>query len=178
VKRIFHYLRGTTDIGIVYRPQESGNVLECYSDADHGGDQASGRSTTGVICVYSGGAVSWISQRQASVAISTTEAEVVAASEAAREVLWLKRLLSDIVELHGIPEIQIDNEAAIQLAQNPEHHRCTKHIQTRHFFVKEKVQEGEIKVRDISTELQVPDALTKALHGPRLKSLMDKMGLE
>lgn len=178
VKRIFRYLRGTTDIGIVYRPQMSGNVLECYSDADHGGDEASGRSTTGVICVYSGGAVSWISQRQASVAISTTEAEVVAASEAAREVLWLKRLLSDIVELRGIPEIQIDNEAAIRLAQNPEQHRRTKHIQTRHFFVREKVQEGEIKVRDISTELQVADALTNALHGPRLKSLMDKMGLE
>jgi len=111
------------------------------------------------------------------VAISTTKAEVVAASEAAREVLWLKRLVNDIVELHGIPEIQINNQAAIRLAQNPEHHRRTKHIQTRHFFVREKVQEGEIKVKDISTELQVADALTKALHGPRLKSLMDKIGL-
>jgi len=81
VKRMFRYMRGTTDIGIVYRPQESGNVLECYSDADNGGDEASGRSTTRVICVYSGGAVSWISQRQASVAMSTTEGEVVAASD-------------------------------------------------------------------------------------------------
>ena len=81
VKRMFRYMRGTTDIGIVYRPQECGNVLECYSDADNGGDEASGRSTTRVICVYSGGAVSWISQRQASVAMSTTEGEVVAASD-------------------------------------------------------------------------------------------------
>ena len=116
-----------------------------------------------------------------SVAISTTEAEVVAASEAAREVVWLKRLLSDIVGPAGLdetPEIQIDNEAAIRLAQNPEYHRRTKHIQTRHFFVREKVTEGEISVKKIATELQLADALTKPLHGPRLKTLMDKMGLE
>ena len=178
VKRIFRYLKGTTDIGIVYRPQDDSNTLECYSDADYGGDKVSGRSTSGVMCLYSGGAISWISQRQASVAISTTESTVVAASEAAREVVWLKRLLNDIVELHGIPEIQIDNEAAIRLAQNPEYHRRTKHIKTRHFFVREKVQEGEIGVKSITSELQIADALTKPLHGPRLKLLMNKMGLE
>ena len=72
VKRIFRYLKGTTDIGIVYSPQDR-NTLECYSDADHGGDKTNGRSTTGVICMHSGGAVSWLSQRQSSVAISTTE---------------------------------------------------------------------------------------------------------
>ena len=65
----------------------------------------SGRSTTGVICVYSGGAIRWLSQRQMSVAISTTKAEIVAASEAAREVMWLKRFLNGIVGLEGIPEI-------------------------------------------------------------------------
>jgi len=58
VKRIFRYLRGTTDLGIVYKPQQNSNALLCYSDADHGGDKASGRSTTGVICVYSGGTIS------------------------------------------------------------------------------------------------------------------------
>jgi len=68
LKRIFCYLRGTTDSGIVYRPQDRNSVV-CYSDSDHGGDKTNGRSTTGVICMYSGGAVSWISQRQASVAI-------------------------------------------------------------------------------------------------------------
>jgi len=83
-----------------------------------------------------------------------------------------------IVGLEGIPEIQVDNEAAIRLVQNPEYHRRTKHILTRHFFVREKVTEGEIGVQKITTELQVADALTKPLHGPRMKQLMDKMGLE
>jgi len=58
VKSIFRYLKGTTDIGIVYRPQDDSNTLECYIDADHGGDKVSGRSTSGVMCLYSGGAIS------------------------------------------------------------------------------------------------------------------------
>jgi len=177
VKGILRYLKGTISTGIVYKPQQNGDTLLCYSDADNGGDKTTGKSTTGVMCIYAGGAISWLSQRQTSVAISTTEAEVVAASEATREAVWLKRLLSDIVGFNEIPVIQIDNEAAIRLAQNPEYHRRTKHIQTRHFFVREKVSEGEIKVQSVTSELQVADALTKALPGPRLKQLMLLMGL-
>jgi len=62
VKRIFRYLRGTTGVGIVYKPHQNSKALVCYSDADHAGDKTSGRSTTGVICMYSGGAISWLSQ--------------------------------------------------------------------------------------------------------------------
>ena len=177
VKRILRYLKGTIDTGIVYRPQQNQNTLLCYSDADHGGDKTTGRSTTGVVCTYAEGAISWFSKRQTSVAISTTEAEVVAASEATREVVWLKRLLNDIARFDDIPVIRIDNEAAIRLAQNPEYHRRTKHIQIRHFFVREKVAEGEVGVQSVTTEHQVADALTKALLGPRLKQLMIQMGL-
>ena len=177
VKRILRYLKGTTDTGIVYRPRQNRNTLVCYSDADHGGDKTTGRSTTGIVCIYAEGAISWLSQRQTSVAISTTEAEVVAASEATREVVWLKRLLNEIVGLADIPAIRIDNEAAVRLAQNPEYHRRTKHIQTRHFFVREKVTEGEVGVESMTTELQVADALTKALLELRLKELMIRMGL-
>jgi len=93
-------------------------------------------------------------------------------------VVWLKRLLNEIVEYDGIPVIQIDNEAAIKLSQNPEYHRRTMHIRIRHFFVREKVTEGEIGVKSVSTELQVADELTKPLLGARLKLLMNKMGLE
>lgn len=87
--------------------------MECYSDADHGGDQPSGRSTTGVMCLYAGGAISWHSQKQVSVAISTTEAEIFAASEAACEVVWLTRLLTAMTVLKGTPQLQVDNEAAV-----------------------------------------------------------------
>ena len=83
VKRIFRYLKGTADHGLVYKPGHRPGVTENYSDADHGGDLQTGRSTTGVVCIHAGAAVSWLSQKQSSVAISTTEAETVAATEAA-----------------------------------------------------------------------------------------------
>lgn len=177
VKRIFRYLKGSEDDGITYKPGGEKNSLVCYSDADHGGDRTTGRSTSGVVCIYSGGVISWQSQRQATVAISTTEAEIVAASEAARETVWLKRLLSDITDFSEKPEIYVDNEAAIRLAQNPELHRRTKHIEIRHFFVREKVTGGELEVKKISSEFQIADALTKALPRPKLLTLNRSMGL-
>lgn len=113
VKRIFRYLKATTDYGIVYKANTNKNILQCYSDADHGGDLGTGRSTSGVLCLYSGAPTTWISQRQTSVAISTTEAEVVAASEAAREIVWIKKLLTELDQLNVTPDLQVDNEAAI-----------------------------------------------------------------
>lgn len=176
VKRIFRYLKGTENFGITYKPNFKKGTLECYSDADHGGDESTGRSTTGVVCLYAGGAISWLSQRQTSVAISTTEAEVVAASEASREVVWLKRLLSEVVELKT-PTLQVDNEAAIRLSQNPEYHRRTKHIRTRHFFVREMVTEGEININKVDTKYQLADILTKPLFKPRHLLLSQEIGL-
>ena len=73
--------------------------LEAYGDADHAGDVATHRSTTGVICHFAEGAVFWFSQRQTSVSISTTEAEIVASNEAARELVWLKRLFADLTQI-------------------------------------------------------------------------------
>ena len=81
VKRIFRHLRGTVSHGIKYQA-DSVKGLEACSDADHPGDLATRRSTTGVICGFAKGVVSWFSQRQASVSISTAEAEIVASSEA------------------------------------------------------------------------------------------------
>ncbi|KAG5883528.1 hypothetical protein JTB14_019295 [Gonioctena quinquepunctata] len=128
---------GSTDLGIIYKPGAK-EELKTFSDADHGGDDTTGRSTTGVLSMYADGAISWYSQRQTTVAISTTEAEVVAASEAAREIVWLKRLFEEIIVLRAVPTLMVDNEAAIKLAENPEYHRRTKHIHIRHFFVQKE----------------------------------------
>ena len=71
-------------------------ILEAFSDADFAGDQETRRSTNGVVCKLAEGAVSWISQKQRSVALSTTEAEFVSASEAAKEIIWLMKMISEI----------------------------------------------------------------------------------
>ncbi|XP_045461870.1 secreted RxLR effector protein 161-like [Harmonia axyridis] len=94
VKRIFRYLRGTSDQGLLYTSSE--DDVCAYSDADLAGDIETRRSTSGFVSLIGGTAVSWTSQLQKSVALSTTEAEFVASSEGAKELIWLKRLLSEI----------------------------------------------------------------------------------
>ncbi|KFM56508.1 Copia protein, partial [Stegodyphus mimosarum] len=99
VKRIFKYLKGTVDFGLLYQAKCHPNELEVYSDADYAGDLKTRRSRTGMVSKFSCGALSWISQKQKSVVLSTTEAEYVAASESAKELIWLKHLLSDMTKL-------------------------------------------------------------------------------
>ncbi|GFT87142.1 retrovirus-related Pol polyprotein from transposon TNT 1-94 [Trichonephila clavipes] len=103
VKRVFRYIAGTVGYGISYHATETKGVLHCYSDSDFGGCTKTSQSTSGYVMIYAGGAISWRSQRQAIVATSTTEAEVIAASEAAKEVIWLCRLIQGIVNLREIP---------------------------------------------------------------------------
>jgi transposase InsO family protein len=177
VKRVFRYIAGTLDLGIVYRSNVDEGILDVYSDADFGGCTSTGRSTSGVIVRYAGGAISWMSQRQPVVATSTTEAEIIAANEGAKEAIWLSRLFRGIIQLKDVPIIQVDNSAAVRLAQNPEFHRRTKHISIKHFFIREKVTEGKLGVQQISTEHQVADIMTKPLPKTRLKILCVKMGL-
>ncbi|KAG5883805.1 hypothetical protein JTB14_036682 [Gonioctena quinquepunctata] len=71
------------------------------------------------------------------VATSTTEAEIVAANEATKEIIWLSRLFEGIIGLKYVPILQVDNSAAVRLAQNPEFHRRTKHISIKYFFIRE-----------------------------------------
>ncbi|KAG5882488.1 hypothetical protein JTB14_008461 [Gonioctena quinquepunctata] len=144
VKRVFRYI--ALDLGIIYRPNFKRVTPECYSDADFGGCTKTGRSYSRVIMIHSGGAISWLSQRQAMVATSTTEAEIVAANEATKEIIWLSRLFEGLIGLKHVPILQVDNSAAVRLAQNPEFHRRTKHISIKYFFIREKISEGKLGV--------------------------------
>ena len=121
-------------------------------EADHDGDLATRRSTTGIICGFAGGVASWFSQRQASVSMSTTEAEIVASSEF---LVWLKRLFAELTQIEQ-SKFFFYNETAINLAHNQEMHRRTKHIETRHFYVREQcIQENLLEVGRISSQHQL-----------------------
>lgn len=178
VKRIFRYLKGTIDVGLEYK--KSVKRLVCYSDADHGGDETSGCSTSGILCLFGSSAISWRSVKQASVALSSTEAEIVAASEACREIVWLKRLFQNLKMNLNTPILRIDNESAIKLAHNPpyEQHRKTKHIKLKHFYVRECVSEKIVMIEQVPTSEQLADVLTKPVYKPRLLNICEQFGLK
>lgn len=180
VKRILRYLKGTADKGLVYKQSnESHQMLLCYSDSDFAGDQATCRSTSGMVCLLSGAAISWRSHRQTVVSISSTEAEIIAASETAQEILWLNSLMKGLVDLKK-PILYLDNESAIKLSHNPkyEYHKRTKHIKLKHLFVRECVINGELEVKQVPSVRQLADMLTKPLFGPRLEVLSGQIGLK
>ncbi|GAB0089493.1 secreted RxLR effector protein 161-like [Sergentomyia squamirostris] len=177
LKRVFRYIAGTTGLGIRYGRGQRSDELSCFTDADYGGCVRTGRSTSGVLVVYAGGAISWSSQRQASVSTSTTEAELIAASEGAKEVTWMQKLFGEIAPLKTTPIVFVDNTAAIRISKNPEYHKRTKHIGIRHFFIREKITDGTLDVQQIATEDQQADLLTKPLEKTKLNLFVKRIGM-
>ena len=171
VKRIFRYLKGTSELGILYKHGLNSDRLIAYSDADYAGDIVTRRSTSGFVCMFMGGPVSWSSQRQRSVALSTTESEYIAASEAAKEIVWFARLFK-ITNFTTVPLLRVDNLSAVKLVQNPVYHKRSKHIDVRYHFVREKHETGELVVDHVCGEEQLADVLTKPLSRDRFKRLL------
>lgn len=159
-KRILRYLIDTKDLCIVYSESSS---LVGYSDSDFASDIDTRRSTTGYIFLLNGGPITWSSQKQKTIALSTTEAEFVAASESAKEIIWLRQLLSDLGEIYDCVTLHVDNQSAIKLINNPIYHKRTKHIDVKYNFIREKVEAGLIKIKYISSSNQLADILTKSL---------------
>lgn len=161
-----------------YKKSADGNLIG-YSDADWAGDMDDRHSTSGNVFSLACGAVSWLSKKQATVALSTAEAEYVALSTATQEAIWLRRLLADMGEPpEGPTEIYEDNQGAISMAKNPVGHARTKHIDIRYHFVRERVQDGAITLKYIGTDEMVADILTKPLPKHRFEKLVTKLGMK
>lgn len=165
VNRIFAYLKGTMECGITY-DKTSDMRLEAFVDSDWGGCPDTHRSTTGWVVTFGGSPISWCSQRQKTVSLSSTEAEYVAASEAAKELIWLKGLVNELnlsnLRIKGI-RLFIDNDSAVKLTKNAEFHNRTKHINIKHHFIRDLVEEGTIIPTRVDTTNNLADAFTKPL---------------
>ena len=139
--------------------------LHGYSDSDWASSNDR-RSTTGYCYTLNknGGAISWKSKRQATVALSSTEAEYMSISNAAQEALHLKQFLSEIDPSFNCTEpitLYEDNQGAIALINNPVHHQRTKHVDIKYHFIREKVMNGIINVVYLQTDGMIADYLTK-----------------
>lgn len=178
VKRVLRYLKGTSSLGITYQYNENNFALLGYSDADYAADLDTRRSTTGYLFCLSGGPITWNSQRQKTVSLSTTEAEYKAACAAAKEMIWLKRFLLELSCTDVTYScICIDNQSTIKLVKNPTLHKRTKHIDIKYHFIREQYANKEIDIRYVPSVEQLADIFTKPLPKDRFVTLCNKIGI-
>ncbi|GJT24720.1 putative ribonuclease H-like domain-containing protein [Tanacetum coccineum] len=176
VKRIFRYLKHQPKLGLWY-PKDSPFHLEAFSDSDYAGDNHDRRSTSGG-CQYLGRRlVSWQCKKQTIVAISSTEAEYVAAASCCAQVLWMQNQLLDYGFNFMNTEIHIDNESTICIVRNPVLHSKTKHIQIRHHFIRDCYEQRLINVVKVHTDDNVADLLTKGFDLARFNFLVVTIGM-
>ena len=167
------------DQGIVF-PKTSGSGLQLtvFSDVDMAGDINGRQSTSGVLVFLGSAPISWLSLKQKVVELSTCEAEYVAVATAACQVVWLRRLLSELTgaEAHP-PALMVDNQPAIALAKNPVLHDRSKHIDVKFHFLRDCVDGGQIVIEFVETGWQLVDVLTKPLGRLRFMELKKMIGM-
>ena len=173
VKRIFRYLKGTSDLGLIYRGD-----IQClvtgYSDSDYAGDVDSRRSMTGYVFTLGVSVVSWKATLQPTVSLSTTEAEYMALTEAAKGGIWLKGLVSDLGLCHDQAIVYCDSLSAICLAKDQVHHERTKHIDVRYHFLR---NEKRIKVNKVGTADNPADMFTKSVPHSKFQHCLDLLNV-
>ena len=151
-KGVLRYLAGSAEVGISYKG--GGGELLGFCDASFA-DAKGRKSTSGYVFVLGGGAISWASKVQPTVAMSTAESEYIAAAATVKESLWLRHLLYDLGIRVGAVPLRSDNSACISLMESPISSARTKHIDICHHFARERVERGEIRVVYCKTSEQV-----------------------
>lgn len=175
VKWILRYLKGSSGFTLCFRKSDLG--LNGYVDADNGGDVDSRKSTTGYVYTLGGTAISWVSKLQKVVALSSCEAEYVAVTEAAKEMMWLQPFLRELGQNYDGSVLHCDSQSAIHLAKNPVYHGRTKHIQVRYHFIRSALEDGVLALEKIPGSQNPADMLTKAVTSEKLKLCATSVGL-
>ena len=172
IMQTMRYLKSTVGAGLQYGgaiDDSKRNLLEVYVDSDHAGDKETRRSRTGYIVMLNGGPISWQSKLQSAVALSSTEAEYYALTDAVQEAIWIRQLMEEIgFKIEDPTPVYEDNKGAKDLANNPMYHKRTRHIDIKYHFVRRYVQRGLVSVVATRSLNQYADFLTKPLNYPEL----------
>jgi Reverse transcriptase (RNA-dependent DNA polymerase) len=177
-KAVLRYLAGTCYVGLTYGGTGGDLSLLGWSDADYAGDVNTRRSTTAYVFMCNGGAISWASRLQPTVATATLEAEYQAAAAATKEALWLNQLRRDLGLEAGTVSIYADNQGALKLMANPMTSPLSKHIDVLHHFVRERVLLGHVAFTYVDTEAMLADILTKPLAMVKFRRHVQELGLQ
>ena len=179
VKRIFRYLKGTQHHTLTYGGAEEllNQEINIFCDADWAGG-SDRKSTSGYVVTIAGGAIAWSSKKQNSVALSTAEAEYIAAMHTAKQIIWQRSLFQELeIDLPATSTIFSDNQAAIAIAHHPEFHARTKHIDIAYHFLRDLVKSGTLNLVYINTHQNLADIFTKGLPRITHQDLTYEIGL-
>lgn len=176
-KRILRYIRGTLTDGIYYQRANKTQIVG-FCDSDWAGDYDDSKSTSGNVFFIGSAAVSWMSKKQAVVALSTAEAEYISLAFAGCQALWMVWVLEELKQpSKACPKIYCDNNSAIALNKDPVFHGRSKHIRIKYHFIRDLVKNKEISVNYCKTHEQVADIFTKALRCDVFKYFKMKLGV-
>jgi len=157
------YIKNTLDYGLTYR-RDADLTPTAFVDADYGGCRDTRRSTSGYVFLMAGAPVTWSSKRQSTVALSTVEAEYVAMSRCAQQMVWMQAWLGEVGIDYSTPGvIEGDNQGAIALTKNTKDHGKVKHIDIRHHYIRELVESGAVVVEQVPSADNTADLFTKPL---------------
>ena len=171
VKNILKYLRMTKDVFLIYGDGDL--IVNGYSDASFQSDRDDSKYNSGYVFTLNGVAVGWKSSKQETTADSTTKSQYIAASEVAKEAVWIKKF---ITELGVVPSIvhsillYCDNNGAIAQAKEPQSHQRSKHVLKRYHLIKEIIGKNDVKIEKIPTYQNIVDPLTKPLPQEKYES--------
>lgn len=198
--RILYYLRKTYDHGLYFRAgDQSLTIFESheeglsqtrrpielpegmrehvYADASYGGEEEM-KSRSGYVFFACGCPVVWFSKKQTTTALSSTEAEVNALVEGIKEAIWFRDFMSELGFGFNTPTmVSQDNQSVIAIAANPVHHARIKHMEIKTHFIREKINDGTVKLVYCPTELMIADILTKPLPPKQHMELVLRMGV-
>ena len=176
-KHVLRYLRGTYEYGLWYRQMDEVK-LHGFTDADWVGSPMDRKSTPGGVFSIRSITVSRYSRKQRSMALSSAEAEYMAASLAACEAIWMRNILAGLFRLHLEPTvIYCDNQSCIKLSSNPVFHDRSKHIDIRYHHIRDCVQRRIMMLSYVPTEDQDADILTKALTRSKFEFHRGRIGI-
>ncbi|KAK2364787.1 putative mitochondrial protein [Trifolium repens] len=176
VKRILKYVNGTSDYGIMYSHCEN-STLYGYCDADWAGSADDRKSTSGGCFFLGTNLISWFSKKQNCVALSTAEAEYIAAGSSCSQLVWMKQMLKEYDVEQDALTLYCDNMSAINISKNPVQHSKTKHIDIRHHYIRDLVENKIVVLEHVGTKEQIADIFTKALDAVQFENLRGKLGI-
>ena len=178
VKNILKYLRRTKDAFLIYGDGEL--EVTGYTDASFQTDKDDSKSQSGYIFCLNNKAVSWKSSKQETVADSTTEAEYIAAAEAAKEAVWIRKFLIGlgVVPLAAEPvPLLCDNNGAIAQAKEPRSHQRSKHVLRRFHLIREIIHRGDVKIEKVASDDNIADPLTKVISQQKFEKHIHSSGV-